>query len=171
MSTAAATETGEIQSYRLHAHLAHVCVQANTAGVTQEESLRQPQPDGNCLNWVVGHLCCIYNNALPLFGQEPVVEKAVLQRYDRGSAPLTDPAEALPIARLLETWNELAARVDAGIATLTPEYLDQPAPFSPSNDPNETIRSLVTTVLFHQAYHSGQTGVLRRVAGHEGAIK
>jgi uncharacterized damage-inducible protein DinB len=170
MSTAT-TETGEIQSYRLHARITHSCVQANTAGVTQEESLRQPQPGGNCLNWVVGHLCCIYNNALPLFGQEPVVDKALLTRYDRGSAPITDPAEALPISQLVEIWDQLSARVGAGIGTLTPEYLDQPAPFSPSGNPDETNRSLVTTVLFHQAYHSGQTGVLRRVAGHEGAIK
>jgi hypothetical protein len=26
-------------------------------------------------------------------------------------------------------------------------------------------------VFFHQAYHSGQTGLLRRMAGKEGAIK
>jgi uncharacterized damage-inducible protein DinB len=171
MSTGTATETGEIQAYRLHARITDQCVKANTAGVTQEESLVQPQQDGNCLNWVVGHLVCIYNNAIPLFGQEPVMDKAVLQRYDRGSAPIKDAHDALPLAQLLEAWNELAARVDAGLANLTPEYLDQPAPFSPSGNPDETVRSLMTTLLFHQAYHSGQIGVLRRVAGHEGAIK
>jgi hypothetical protein len=49
--------------------------------------------------------------------------------------------------------------------------MDGPAPFSPSKNPKETLRSLLTTVLFHQAYHSGQTGLLRRIAGKEGAIK
>lgn len=170
MSTATATESGEIQAYRLHARLADVCVRANTEGVTHEESLHSPGPGGNSLNWVVGHLCCVYNNALPLVGQEPVAEGAALKRYDRGSAPIT-PAEALPLPQLLETWDELARRFDAGLSGLTPEYLDQPAPFSPSGDPDETVRSLVNTLLFHQAYHSGQTGVLRRVAGHEGAVK
>ncbi|HEX6913522.1 MAG TPA: DinB family protein [Longimicrobium sp.] len=170
MSTATATETGEIQGYRLHARLADVCVKVNTEGVTHEESLRAPEPGGNSLNWVVGHLCCIYNNALPLLGQEPVGDRGSLARYDRGSAPIT-PAEALPLGQLLETWDALARRFDAGLAGLTPEYLDQAAPFSPSNDPGETVRSLVNTLLFHQAYHAGQTGVLRRVAGHEGAVK
>jgi hypothetical protein len=170
MSPATTTETGEIQACRLHARLADVCVKANTEGVTHEESLAAPGPGGNSLNWVVGHLCCIYNNALPLVGQPPVTDRAELARYDRGSAPIT-PADALPLPRLLEMWDELARRFDAGLAGLTPERLDQPAPFSPSNDPDETVRSLVTTLLFHQAYHSGQTGVLRRVAGHEGAIK
>ena len=27
-----------------------------TAGLSQADSLLQPQPGGNCLNWVVGHL-------------------------------------------------------------------------------------------------------------------
>ena len=27
-----------------------------TEGLTHQESLLQPQPGGNCLNWVVGHL-------------------------------------------------------------------------------------------------------------------
>jgi hypothetical protein len=171
MSAAAATESGEIQAYRLYAQLVHYCVNANAAGVTQEESLVQPQPAGNCLNWVVGHLVAIYNNAAPVFGQEPVMDKQLLKRYARGSDPIETAADALPLEQLLAAWNELAARVDAGLANLTPEYLDQPAPFSPSDNPDETVRSLVTTVLFHQAYHSGQTGVLRRISGHEGVIK
>jgi uncharacterized damage-inducible protein DinB len=61
--------------------------------------------------------------------------------------------------------------VDAGLSTLTAEAMGQPAPFSPSGNPDETVGSLVATVIFHQAYHSGQTGVLRRVSGKKGAIK
>jgi uncharacterized damage-inducible protein DinB len=49
--------------------------------------------------------------------------------------------------------------------------MDEPAPFSPTNNPKETVRSLLATVFFHQAYHVGQTGLLRRIAGKEGAIK
>jgi uncharacterized damage-inducible protein DinB len=30
---------------------------------------------------------------------------------------------------------------------------------------------VLATVFFHQAYHAGQAGVLRRVAGREGAIR
>jgi hypothetical protein len=33
------------------------------------------------------------------------------------------------------------------------------------------VRSLLATVAFHQAYHAGQTGTLRRVVGKSGAIK
>jgi uncharacterized damage-inducible protein DinB len=49
--------------------------------------------------------------------------------------------------------------------------LERPAP-GPDSDGEltETVRSLLGTILFHQAYHSGQTGLLRRIAGKPGAI-
>jgi uncharacterized damage-inducible protein DinB len=33
------------------------------------------------------------------------------------------------------------------------------------------VRSLLSLVMFHQAYHVGQSGLLRRIAGKEGKIK
>jgi hypothetical protein len=171
MSAVAEAAVGEIASLRHFARLSDRVLRVNVDGVTHAESLIQPQPAGNCLNFVVGHLVAVYNNALPLVGQELVMERAALERYQRGAPPLTDPAEAMDLGELMAAWATAAERMDAGLAGLAPEVLDQPAPFSPSGDPNETVRSLVATVLFHQAYHAGQTGVLRRVTGHEGAIK
>lgn len=170
--TAAVLETvSEVEVFRQQARMAHATVRANTGGVTQEESLIHPQPGGNCLNWVVGHLLCIYNQALPHLGQQPVAEAGDLKRYDRGAPPLEDPADALDIQKLLAGWDEATQRVDAGLAGLTAEILDQPVPNSPSGKPNETVRSLLATIFFHQAYHAGQTGVLRRITGKEGAIR
>ncbi len=39
------------------------------------------------------------------------------------------------------------------------------------NDEKETIGSLMAGMAFHEAYHCGQLGVLRRMAGAEGIIK
>jgi uncharacterized damage-inducible protein DinB len=142
----------------------------NLAGISHEESLVRPQPAGNSLNWVVGHLLCVYNNALPGLGQAPVMLADRLKRYDRGSDPISDD-QALDFSSLQSSLNEAFARFDAGLASLSSEALDAKSPFSPSNNPDETIRSLMTTVLFHQAYHAGQTGVLRRVTGKPGAIR
>jgi hypothetical protein len=166
-----AVSSGEIELLRHQAKLTRAVLRMNVEGVTQEESLIQPRTGGNCMNWVVGHLTCIYNKSLPLVGQEPVVAPDSLDRYDRGSPPITDPAEARDLGELLATFERVDDRYDAGLAALAPETLDRPAPFSPSDDPNETVRSLLGTILFHQAYHAGQTGILRRAAGKEGAIK
>jgi hypothetical protein len=99
-----------------------------------------------------------------------VLEKGVLDRYARGAPGLASPAEAVNFEDLLAAWNVAVERMDSGLAGLTPDVLDRKAPSSPTNNPNETVRSLVCTMLFHQAYHSGQTGVLRRIAGKSGAI-
>jgi hypothetical protein len=72
---------------------------------------------------------------------------------------------------LLAAWDQLADRVDVGLAGLSLDVLDRPAGFSPSGNPEETVGSLLSTVLFHQAYHAGQLGLLRRISGHEGAIR
>jgi len=37
-------------------------------------------------------------------------------------------------------------------------------------DDNEKYR-MVTFLAFHESYHTGQTGILRRIIGKEGAIK
>ncbi|HVG08418.1 MAG TPA: DinB family protein [Thermoanaerobaculia bacterium] len=171
MTTAAPATVSEIEVFRHQAGMVLKVVQVNTDGVSQEESLIQPSPGGNCLNWVVGHLACIYNRALPMVGQEPVMEEEALKRYDRGAPPVKDAAEALELRDLLAAFEKATERLDAGLAGLAPEALDSKAPGSPSGNPNETVRSLLSTIVFHQAYHAGQTGILRRVAGKEGAIR
>jgi uncharacterized damage-inducible protein DinB len=103
-------------------------------------------------------------------GQAPVMSKESLKRYGRGTPPLRDAAEALPLSDLVQKCEEAVKRLENGLGSLTPEQLDAPAPFSPTQNPNETVRSLLSIVAFHQAYHVGQTGVLRRIAGKPGAI-
>lgn len=172
MTTAApAAASAEIEGLRHHARLTRMVVAANTEGVTHEQSLLQPAPGGNCLNWVVGHLLTIYGKSLPLVGQQPVLDDATHERYDRGSPPLRDAGQAMRFEEILAAWETTCDRFDAGRAGLAPEALDRPAPFSPSGNPDETVRSLLGTILFHQAYHAGQTGILRRLAGKEGAIR
>lgn len=170
MGTATALNLKEVELFRENAKTVHQIVRRNVEGITQEESLIQPRPAGNCANWVVGHLVNVYDGLLPLLGQKPALGKDALARYGRGTPPLQDPTEAMPLEQLLAAWDKASERFDAGLADLTPEQLDAPAPSSPRNNPNETVRSLLGLVSFHQAYHAGQLGILRRVAGKKGAI-
>jgi uncharacterized damage-inducible protein DinB len=171
MNATAVTSAPEIDVLRSTAQLTDFVLRANVEGISHDDSLIQPPSGANCMNWVVGHLACIYNNALPLLGQQPVRDKVSLQRYDRGSKPIVDDGEALNFRELMSLWDEAQKRVEAGLSSLPVSRLDEPAPFSPTNNPNETVRSLLTILLFHQAYHAGQTGVLRRLMGKAGAIK
>ncbi len=171
MATTVSAPANEIEVLRQQNRMTHQVVRRNTDGISHAESLLAPHPAGNCMNWVVGHLLCVYNNVLPGIGQTAVMEKAELARYDRGSAPLQPAGEAMDFGALLVAFDKAVDRFDAGLSNLTTAVLDQKAPFSPTNNPDETMRSLITTVLFHQSYHAGQTGILRRVAGKPGAIR
>jgi uncharacterized damage-inducible protein DinB len=161
----------EVELWRQVTRMTQSVVGMNLKGLTHEDSLAQPQPGGNCLNWVLGHLLTVYDGSLPLLGQEPTLGKEALAHYVRGAPPIRAREEALDFQKLLDAWNQAVERFDSGLAGLDSEALDQPVPQSPTNNPDETLRSLLTTVMFHQAYHAGQTAVLRRVAGKEGAIR
>jgi hypothetical protein len=146
-------------------------VRINSEGMSHDDSVVMPKPAGNSFNWVLGHLLSIYNDLLPLLGQQPVYENGALKKYARGAPPITDPKQTMRHEELTTGWKTATERVDAGLASLEPERLTKPAPVSPTDNPNETIGSLLDTVMFHQAYHAGQLGVLRRIAGKPGAIK
>ena len=168
--TTTLTISNDIEVLRSSARMTRQVIKLNLEGVTHQDSLVQPSPGGNCLNWVLGHLLWVYDQALPLVKEQPVLEESTLNRYARGSAPLQNPSEAIQFDVLVKALDKATERIDAGLANLTTTELDARAPFSPNNDPNETLRSLLSTVSFHQAYHAGQTGVLRRLIGKPGAI-
>ena len=145
--------------------------QANSEGVTHDESLHQPAESGNCLNWIAGHLVTAYNSILPSFGEEPVWDDARTEIYKRGSEPLADPNSAVEFAEIVAAYATAHDRVMRGLGSLAPERMSEPAPYSPGNNPDETLGSLLHLIAFHQAYHVGQLGLGRRLIGRVGAIK
>ena len=170
MSSTTSEPNAQVKVLRHQASIVQQVVKMNTDGLSQADSLVQPSPAGNCMNWVVGHLVAVYNQVLPVVHQEPTSLHESLTRYNRGSRPIQSANDALGIDELLAEWNEACARYDAGLKSMTAEELLQLAPMSPTNNPDETIGTLLNTISWHQAYHSGQTGLLRRLAGKDGAI-
>jgi len=155
-----------LAQYRATGRIAKV----NLAGVTQEQDRVTPPVGGNCINWVLGHLTDTYNSFLPILGQEKVWQQEEGKPYARGSEPLA-PGVGLAWDRLLADWQEAESRFLAGLEAFDPDRFADKAPFSPLDDPNETMGSLLGLLVFHQAYHVGQLGVLRRVAGLETGVK
>src|SRR5262245_8804682 len=153
------------ETFLLQIQIGHHIVKANVGGITHEESLKQPAPAGNCINWVLGHLVATRSDFLRGIGGEPVWGAAECAPYARHGAPITSAREAKPLAELWEAYDLTQQRIRAAVSELTPQRLAEKAPFSPSNNPKETIGSLLAVFAFHDAYHTGQTGVLRRIAG------
>jgi hypothetical protein len=136
----------------------------NLEGVTHEESLRQPESDGNCLNWVLGHIVTTRDAALKMLHQEPIWSQEQADPYRRGSSPIRDGSRAESLEKIVADLERSQDRLIAGL-----EKVSEPELNAPAGD--ETVEKQLFTLQFHEAYHAGQTGLLRRMVGHEGAIK
>jgi uncharacterized damage-inducible protein DinB len=135
----------------------------NLDGVTHEESLLQPEGGGNCLNWVLGHIVATRDAALKMLNQEPIWNQDQADTYRRGSSPILDGARAEHLEKILADLELSQDRLVAGLANVSESELTAPAG-------DETMEKQLFTLQLHEAYHAGQTGLLRRMAGHEGAI-
>jgi hypothetical protein len=139
----------------------------NLADVTDQESLRTPQPGGNTLNWIVGHVVRTRNQALALLQRQPLFDDADFALYGTG---VFDAQRALSLEELKRRFQMLGPALASAVESTTIEQLSTLAPFSPTGNPNETIGTLLASIAFHEAYHLGQTGLSRRLLGKPGAL-
>lgn len=144
----------------------------NLAGIDHQASLAAPEPGGNCLNWVVGHVVSARDRILSeVLGLPHILSAEAHEVYGRGTPALSNAATALPLDELLAIFEASQEPLRQGLKQVTEERLAEPAPFSPSGNPKETVASLLAGLAFHESYHVGQTGILRRMAGMEGAVR
>ncbi len=140
-------------------------IKTNLEAISQDESMRAASPaGGNSVNWVLGHLVQTRNAVLRLSGAEAIWDDALMLVYSAQEDVVFDPARALPLERLIADLDESQVRLRAALPGITPERLAAPSIFG-------TVGAALAFLTFHEGYHSGQLGILRRVLGKEGKIK
>ena len=142
----------------------HRVLEVNTAGVSHAESLQHPEPGGNCLNWVLGHIVASRNSILELAGDEPIWSEEEAAPYARGADGLGDPSQARPLAEILADLRRAQERLLGRLGQMSDADLAVPIK-------DGTVGSQLAFLHFHEAYHAGQVGLLRRLLGKEGAIR
>ncbi len=150
----------------------HAVLTQNCRDISHEESLRAPAPSGNCLNWVLGHILSTRTPILRLAGQEPIWTAEEAAPYKRGSSPLAPnrTVEARPFESLLADLDRSQERLLAGLNSLTEAQLAADGlPEVPGG--LQPVGNQLAIFNFHEAYHAGQTGLLRRIIGKAGAIQ
>lgn len=148
--------------------LAGFVTDRNVAGVSHEESLKQPPQGGNCLNWNLGHLVRARLAMLQVLGADAAYSLADYDAYE--NAPITTGTQAKGWDVLLTQYRALQGPLKSALGGVTAERLAARAPFSPTNNPDETVGSLLAGFMFHEAYHAGQIALGRRLVGKAGAI-
>lgn len=166
MSNQTATQTSDPLAVQL-GYLRGVLT-AQTGDLTQEESLFQPEGGGNCVNWLVGHIVVSRDMMLEIVGRPPLLDAATRARYAQGSEPISGPGEGVEeLSRLLATYKESQGPILEGMAAMSAADRATMIPwFGAEMDKRGALGGL----LFHEAYHVGQAGLLRRLLGKASAI-
>lgn len=143
-------------------------LKGQTADLTLEESLFQPPGGGNCINWLVGHIVTSRNQMLDLLDRQPVWGRDERARYAQGSPPITALGPGvLEISRLLEDYEATLGPILETLETMSDEELAIRVPwFGGELDKSGVLGGF----LFHEAYHVGQAGLIRRLLGKTSAV-
>ena len=158
------TKTTSTDALKMLFDYNYAVLKKNLAGLTHEESLLQPEGGGNCLNWVLGHIVATRDQALELLHQEPIWRVEETEVYRQGSIPIRDGSRAQPLDKISADLERSQDRLVVGLTKVTAQEMNEPAD-------DQSVGEKLFILQFHEAYHAGQTGLLRRMAGHGGAIK
>ena len=155
------------ETLALQFRLVYQSAAANVEGMTAEQSVAQTETGGNCANWILGHLTNVQNGVMALVGEPAVWESDQLARA--GWDPITSRVDAIDWDTLRDRFLGSRERCLSAISAVSDSSLSEqvPHPFSGTVSRGELLGILA----FHQAYHVGQLGIARRIAGLEGAVK
>jgi uncharacterized damage-inducible protein DinB len=134
-----------------------------TEGLTHADSLMQLPFQGNCMNWVLGHLAANRDEVLELLGEPPVMA-ADGTRYLRDSEALAgEEDDVLPLEDLLARLDQAQEHIAAALGRLSEDDLAHELTLN--NNRKRTLGQQVFFLYFHEVYHVGQTELLRQLTG------
>jgi DinB superfamily len=132
-------------------------------GLSDADCWRRPS-DGNPMAWLVGHVTVSRAQLLAGLGHA----------YDHGLGPLFKRGATLgspgdyPSRTLVEAaWRDTRARMRDAFASLTDDRLAEPSGGKPLPGV-KTTADLIAFSAFHESYHVGQMGYVRRLLGEKG---
>lgn len=125
----------------------------NFEGISHEDSLKELH-NCNSANWILGHLVYSRNAILLPLGLPPMAGENLKEVYARGvTRPDMSKAEKLEV--LKKMYEDSQPSIIQGVEKVK----------------DENLLEQLTFLGFHEAYHLGQIGLIRKLLGKEGAIK
>lgn len=137
-------------------------IHTQVKGLTQTESLLQPPFQGNCLNWVIGHIVGVRSQCLKQMELPGVQSDAENKIYGYGSDPLTDPAKACDLQAMLQKIDESLQTIVDKLGSLSETDMEREVKIWRGN---VALSEALAFMQWHESYHSGQLELLRQLAG------
>jgi len=130
--------------------------------ITEEESRIDPQPNGNNINWVLGHIVAYRSLTLETLGKEAIMSENDAKPYNYGSAKLPQD-QGLSLKKLVSLFDSSQEKISEAFETLNNETLNQ----QPEEENKGSLGAVLDFRAFHEAYHMGQLTLLRSIIGKE----
>ena len=142
-----------IQHFKNNLHV----FEQNTEGISHEESLMKITADASSINWITGHITVTRDRMLELLGKQKICSSEMVEKYKRGS-PVLVPESATAFDTITSLfYQSQKILVDA---LMDYDFTSQ-----------KELVLKISFFGFHESYHCGQLGLLRRFTGKEGKIK
>jgi hypothetical protein len=134
-----------------------------TAGLTTKDSLLQPQPGGNCLNWVMGHLVVNLVEILEVLEVDLSEDLPDLTRYRIGSEPIRgEEVGVLALDNLVDLYEQLTNKIVDRLSQMNEAEFEEEIDFWQGKSRRGYVAFFY---FFHNTYHLGQLEFLRNLAG------
>ena len=144
-------------------------IKQQTEGLSHADSLIQLPFRSNCMNWVLGHLVTNRLTVLKLLEGQPPFDPERLAHYGHGSEPVTGEGEGvLRMEELLGMIESLDVEIGKRLSEISEAALNHEIAFF--GDQKRPVAEWIFFFYFHDAYHTGQTEILRQAAGKDDHI-
>lgn len=130
-------------------------------GLTDDEAWHQMEGKANPIAWMIGHLTETRGQLLGLLGTP--WEPGWGVKFARGSERV-DRTAYPGVAEIRATFEATHEAMRAAFASLTDARLASASPVSFAGA--QTVADLLAFFAFHEAYHLGQVGFIRKNLGH-----
>ena len=135
-------------------------------GVDREHFLRRPGPASNPMVWVAGHLTQFRYRLGAILGLRREVPWGAL--FTTGSA-IGDLATYPEREEIERHWVDVSGDLLARFAAVNAAELNAPPPPRIAST-DGTMAGAIALFAFHEAYHVGQLGYLRRFLGYPSLV-
>ena len=153
----------DIQDLQRILKMENKIIHEQVSGLSQADSLLQPQPGGNCLNWVIGHLLTNQLEIIEAMGGTPPFDSTLIARYDRDSDPIRGEEKGVLAMDVMVSMHDQTHQIINDLLnTMKQEDFEKEILIG---ERKIKLGWRVFFLHFHYTYHIGQLEYLRQLAG------